>query len=459
MRRLLALATALGALAVSAPAAQGMALGPPGGVDALVARCPTAAEVAAIAADLSLSFEHDPTAPDLVCTRAAGSADLTELGKRVHQALIAMEEMPFARPLPWTALTPYRWLVGAIDGIRFRDLAVGVGSCCDPAGVISVDPGDSLGSGAWMDPQSGAGLGGLPHIFAHEARHAETGPHTCGIVDQTIAELGANGVTYYLTLWEALYTGSYLDSAIGSGEYTREMTLSWAETHAEIYCNIPSTDLELTGNAPVEVAAGSPIDWSLVARNAGPVAAPETYLYVDVPTGARLVSATPAAGSCIATPVDEPVVVGCAFGSLPPLASVAVEIRLQPTIPAGLVRGGFFFAARVTGPVREPLATNNAVELRVSVTAAARACPGTPTSGGRVIRGTAGNDVLAGTRGGDVICGFGGTDVIRGRGGNDLLSGGSGKDRLIGGAGRDRCLPGAPGFRRGDTATGCERTR
>ncbi len=77
-----------------------MALGPPGGVDALVARCPTAAEVAAIAADLSLSFEHDPTAPGLACTKATGSADLTELEKRVYQALIAMEEIPFARRLP-----------------------------------------------------------------------------------------------------------------------------------------------------------------------------------------------------------------------------------------------------------------------------------------------------------------------------------------------------------------------
>ena len=458
-RRFLPLVAALGALVAVFGASPGQARlleDPASGVEALVESCPSAAEVARIAAELSLTFEYDPTAPALACTAATGSVDLTELERRAYQALLVMDEIPFARPLPWTAATPYRWLVGAIDGIRFRQLGAVSGSCCAPAGVISVDPDGYLPISAWIHPQSGSGLAGLLIIIAHEARHAETGPHTCGGVDQTIAELGANGVTYYLSLWEALYTGSYLDSTIASGEYSREQAILWSEEHASIYCNIPSTDLALSADAPAKADAGSAITWSLVATNAGAATAPETYVYVDVPATARLLAATPGAGTCTASPAGAPAVIGCALGPLAAGASVEVELRLQPTISASVVRGGGSFAARVTGPVLDPLRSNNAVQLRTSIVVAER-CPGTrPTEGGRVVLGTPGNDVLRGTSGGDVICGFGGNDVIRGLGGNDFLRGGSGNDRLIGGAGRDRCIAGAPGFGRGDRRAGCE---
>lgn len=459
-RRFLPLVAALGALVAVFGASPGQARpleDRAGGVEALVAGCPSAAEVAGIAAELSLTFEYDPTAPALACTAATGSVDMTELERRAYQALLVMDEIPFARPLPWTAATPYRWLVGAIDGIRFRQLGATAGFCCEPARVIHVDPDGYLPVTAWIDPQSGFGLTGLVTIIVHEARHAETGPHTCGPVDQTIAELGANGATYYLALWQALYSGSYLDSTLAWAEYSREQALLWTESHTSIYCNVPSTDLALSADAPAKATAGSPITWSLVAANAGSTAAPEAYVYVGVPATARLLAATPSVGTCTASPADEPAVIGCALGPLAAGTSVEVEVVLQPTISSGVVRGGGYFAARVTGPVLDPLRSNNAVQLYTSVVAVAKKrCAGVPTAGGRVIRGTPGNDLLRGTSGGDVICGFGGNDVIRGRGGNDLLRGGSGNDRLIGGAGRDRCIPGRPGFGRGDRRSGCE---
>jgi Ca2+-binding RTX toxin-like protein len=144
---------------------------------------------------------------------------------------------------------------------------------------------------------------------------------------------------------------------------------------------------------------------------------------------------------------------------------VAIDVRLQPDVPQGFVSGGAGFAARVTGPVQDPILPNNAVRLRVRITASQASCAGTPTSGGRVILGTSGNDVLNGTGGGDVICGFGGDDVVRGRGGDDILRGGAGddflrgdagKDLLAGATGRDRCVAGTPGFGRGDRRTSCE---
>ena len=52
---------------------------PPPGMDvnAVIAQCPTPAEVAAIDRDLTLTFESDPTSGQTVCTAAQSSRDLT----------------------------------------------------------------------------------------------------------------------------------------------------------------------------------------------------------------------------------------------------------------------------------------------------------------------------------------------------------------------------------------------
>ena len=81
--------------------------------------------------------------------------------------------------------------------------------------------------------------------------------------------------------------------------------------------------------------------------------------------------------------------IGCALGPLAAGTSVEVEVVLQPTISSGVVRGGGSFAARVTGPVLDPLRSNNSVQLQTSIVAVAeKRCAGVPTAGGRVVRGT-----------------------------------------------------------------------
>jgi hypothetical protein len=58
---------------------------------------------------------------------------------------------------------------------------------------------------------------GLPIIplavLVHEARHIEAGPHTCSSSDNTIAELGASGVQYYLMLWLGEHSTDILSQA------------------------------------------------------------------------------------------------------------------------------------------------------------------------------------------------------------------------------------------------------
>jgi hypothetical protein len=177
--------------------------------DRFLARCPTADEIELIDADFRLSFEYDPTSGEPpVCTAAAGSRDLSPLRHRVYGTLLLVRRLLFDRPLPWTTESLYRWLTAAITGIRFRG-DIRTSFCCDPARVInlSVSASSSVAqTDRWADPATRGGLDGFLLLLAHEARHAEGHPHTCGPKDQTVDELGAWGVQYYLARWLAEHT-------------------------------------------------------------------------------------------------------------------------------------------------------------------------------------------------------------------------------------------------------------
>src|SRR5215813_4161130 len=58
--------------------------------NAIIAQCPTPAEVAAIDRDLVLTFDSDPTAGRTVCTSAQSSRDLTLLQAQVYRSLNVM---------------------------------------------------------------------------------------------------------------------------------------------------------------------------------------------------------------------------------------------------------------------------------------------------------------------------------------------------------------------------------
>jgi hypothetical protein len=175
-------------------------------VDACLAVCPTAAEVASVDARLDLVFEADPSAGDgFVCLASQGSADLTRVQERAYQALLMFDRLQFDQALPWTTQTLGGWLYqeSMIQGIRFRSDIVN-SFCCDPANYLNLlaDVFDRDNT-RWIDPQSGVGLDGLVLLIAHEARHNQGLPHTCGADDNTRAELGAWGVQYYLREWLA----------------------------------------------------------------------------------------------------------------------------------------------------------------------------------------------------------------------------------------------------------------
>jgi hypothetical protein len=401
-------------------------------VAATLARCPTAAEVAAVDAGLVLEFDATLSAGPLVCTAAAGSADLNETERRVYAILGVLRGMTFSRPLPWARLRVYPWLVGAIDGMRFRS-DIGESSCCDPANFInvSVQPGHAFLTltPLWIDPSVGSGLYNTAVLFVHESRHNEGFPHGCGGTnDYTVDELGAWGVQYYFGIWSALYSGSYLDAPGGDPALYREGAIRAAEGVISRFCKVQSSNLKLTVSAsPDPVPSGATLTYSATVINAGSSDVPEAFLYAETPKGTVFSSVSTSRGSCTGPPASTGAI-GCLLGAVGPGASARVTIRLLATAPASAtITPTGLWTAHVTGTDNDTRPADNSASISTAVTSAAP-CPGIPSAGGVKTIGDAGPNTIAGTSGNDVLCGAGG---------NDRLSGGAGTDRLYGGSGND----------------------
>jgi hypothetical protein len=450
MRRV-ALLVAIAAAVTCGLASDGARGQAPGTIDAFIAGCPSPADVASISADLAISFESDPTAGTLVCTAAAGSVNLTRAQNRAFQALRAMRQLQFTRPLPWTAQPLYTWLNQAIDGIRFRG-DISLSSCCNPPRVVNIAIANTPASGAlrWIDPQTGAGVSGLMAVIVHEARHSEGPGHTCGANDATYRELGAWAIQHDLKVWLALYTGSFLDAPAGSPDlsYYRLLEFGDSETLLTRFCTLPASDVSLTvSDTPDPVVQGSQLTYTATVANAGPAPADNVSLAIEVPRlvaavagGAVATGATAGQGTCT-VPSGGTGDVGCSLGTLAAGASTTVTVTFAVDAPGGRISNNFVnqfnLAARVTSTSRDPNSGNNFVAVDTTVTLPpVPTCLGRPAGPGTLI-GTEGNDRLVGGAGVDRVCGRGGNDTILGGGGNDQLSGGPGNDRLIGGQGKD----------------------
>jgi hypothetical protein len=202
-------------------------------LDAALARCPTAAEVAWVDGHVSFTFEHDPTGPNLVCTAAAGSADLTHLQERAYQSILTIRRIQFDAPLPWTDLTLWRWFDGEVNGITYRE---GGSHCCDGPGVLVIQSdGDrsSLQSDYWIDRREPQAFGLIYEVqlLLHEARHVAGYPH-CGVSgnDATLEEGGAWAVVHWFATYLAEHTNSYMAPRDGDPNlytaYARELAAS-----------------------------------------------------------------------------------------------------------------------------------------------------------------------------------------------------------------------------------------
>lgn len=142
-------------------------------VDEVLAACPSSADIALVDAELDLQFEADPSAGALVCTAAAGSADLTFVQERTYQAVLLLRRISFDRALPWTELSLYDWFTASIDDIRIKDDFGGAGYCCSPARYMWINPLVlPLPTDRWSSPDVGQrGMENYVRALVHEARH------------------------------------------------------------------------------------------------------------------------------------------------------------------------------------------------------------------------------------------------------------------------------------------------
>jgi hypothetical protein len=158
-------------------------------LDARVAVCPTAEELAAVS-DVRVELTGIAATRPLVCSASSGSADMTYHLRRVRQALILMKELRFTEPLPWTGgRTLWEWFRGLGVGLRVVMDDTNA-NCCLADRMIHFTVGSSL-----AEPVFG-GLDSFGTITAmiHEARHIEVGAHPCqGRYDNLISDLGAFG--------------------------------------------------------------------------------------------------------------------------------------------------------------------------------------------------------------------------------------------------------------------------
>ncbi|GEM_PF-4141323 len=124
----------------------------------------------------------------------------------VYQSLRVIKLLDFSQPLPWTDKSLYSWLKETIKGVHINaDFPYSF--CCDPTGIINLKEENLQQQNKlkWVDPQTGSGMAYLVAVLIHEARHT-THKHTCnGYDDQTVQEMGAWGVEYYIDYFGANY--------------------------------------------------------------------------------------------------------------------------------------------------------------------------------------------------------------------------------------------------------------
>ena len=217
-------------------------------IDDVIGRCPTVAEMGAIDAVFTLSFEgYDPSGSTLACTIRGGSRNLTRLQRNVYNILLAAQKIRFSQPLPWSHQTSvWDWLrlESGISQIRLRS-DIGGSFCCDPPNAInlSVAPNSYYSfSNQWVeDNGNGGGLVSSLALVLHEARHHNAGGHTCGTDDQTLAELGAWGSQIMFYRWLDRYADpGYMRPATGDVAYYRNWAAQQAAVELGRICQPPA---------------------------------------------------------------------------------------------------------------------------------------------------------------------------------------------------------------------------
>jgi hypothetical protein len=184
------------------PDPRGIAL-PAKPIDAPLATCPTAAELASLT-DLNVAIDSGLLGGPLVCRADAGSADLNAMQRFIFRILLFLRQTEFDAPLPWTDKSAWTWLTDLNPRILFFE-SPGTRSCSGPCrkgtAQINMTMADTAPPLTWSDVMGNAAA------IVHEARHIEIGGHPCnGTRDNRADDLLAFGAHYYYRVWVERHT-------------------------------------------------------------------------------------------------------------------------------------------------------------------------------------------------------------------------------------------------------------
>lgn len=197
-------------------------------IDELLATCPSAEEIAAIDAEITIVVDPvvmaDPAEAAMACT-AGGSEASARLA--LYNTLRAMKLLRFDEAMPLLGSNNlYEWVrdLGITLRISNQTISTGGGTGINLAWVPMTHPHKR----DWINPSSGTGLVGLLGLVVHEARHTTPGGghgHGCagGAKDISYAAGGAWAAQHDFFLWLSEHSLGYLtqyqrDAAQGSAD-------------------------------------------------------------------------------------------------------------------------------------------------------------------------------------------------------------------------------------------------
>lgn len=183
-------------------------------VDELLATCPSAEEIAAIDAEITIVVDPvvmaDPAEAAMACT-VGGNESSARLA--LYNALRAMKLLRFDEAMPLLGTNNlYEWVrdLGITLRISTQTISTGGGTGINLAWVPMSHPHKR----DWINPSSGTGLVGLVGLVVHEARHTIPGGghgHGCGVGNDISYDAGgAWAVQHDFFLWLSEHSLGYL---------------------------------------------------------------------------------------------------------------------------------------------------------------------------------------------------------------------------------------------------------
>ncbi|MGH1345969.1 MAG: hypothetical protein ACRBN8_30675 [Nannocystales bacterium] len=183
-------------------------------VDALLETCPSAEEIAAIDAEITIELDPvvmaDPAEAAMACT-VGGSEASARLA--LYNALRAMKLLRFDEPMPLLGSNNlYEWVRDLGITLRISNQAISTGG---GTGInLAWTPMTHPHKRAWVNPSSGTGLEGLVGLIVHESRHTTPGGghgHACaGGNDVSYDAGGAWAAQHDFFLWLSEHSLGYL---------------------------------------------------------------------------------------------------------------------------------------------------------------------------------------------------------------------------------------------------------